>query len=422
VFSDEGVKHPVTGEIDTAGNQAPDGIVGPYREREGSFYTIKELWSPIQVTRNADSTLTIQNHYSFTDAKDCAFTWQLRRFYDAGDPPSGHLVLSEDELEVPSIAPGQSATVPLALPVTGVRTDALALRVTDPHGRELWTWVWELESDEEGMEMPERFGSQDLPQVTIQELSDAFQIDAGELRLRISRDTGLLIGAEQDGQHFSLVNGPRPAHGEFTLSGLEYQSNGSNVVITARYEGDLDRVVWRIGGDGWVDCEYNYRADGPMEFHGVAFDYPESQVRSKRWLGRGPFRVWQNRLHGGTLDVWQNEYNNTITGYSGWKYPEFKGCFADVRWMHLQTGEGLITLVPGGNEVYVQVLTPEQPPDDLVGQTKFTLPDIGLGLLHAIPPVGTKFKPAGQGGPQGQLAVAEGEYAGSFRLCFGPVP
>ena len=29
--------------IDVAGNAAPDGIVGPHREREGSYYTIREL-------------------------------------------------------------------------------------------------------------------------------------------------------------------------------------------------------------------------------------------------------------------------------------------------------------------------------------------------------------------------------------------
>ena len=34
--------------IDVAGNYAPDGIVGPYHEKEGSFYTIREIWSPVQ--------------------------------------------------------------------------------------------------------------------------------------------------------------------------------------------------------------------------------------------------------------------------------------------------------------------------------------------------------------------------------------
>lgn len=49
-FSDGGVvrtdKHD---SIDTHGNNAPDGIVGPYRQKEGSFYTIKQIWSPIHV-------------------------------------------------------------------------------------------------------------------------------------------------------------------------------------------------------------------------------------------------------------------------------------------------------------------------------------------------------------------------------------
>ena len=32
---------------DTFGNYAPDGLVGPYREREASFATVREVWSPV---------------------------------------------------------------------------------------------------------------------------------------------------------------------------------------------------------------------------------------------------------------------------------------------------------------------------------------------------------------------------------------
>lgn len=38
---------------------------------------------------------------------------------------------------------------------------------------------------------------------------------------------------------------------------------------------------------------------------GVMFDYPEDKVLSKRWVGDGPYRVWQNRLHGPQLGVWE---------------------------------------------------------------------------------------------------------------------
>ncbi|MDE5651408.1 MAG: beta-galactosidase, partial [Duncaniella sp.] len=47
---DEGVmRTDRNGDIDTDGGSAPDGIVGPHREKEGSWYTIRDVWSPIQI-------------------------------------------------------------------------------------------------------------------------------------------------------------------------------------------------------------------------------------------------------------------------------------------------------------------------------------------------------------------------------------
>ncbi|WP_248508641.1 hypothetical protein [Streptomyces sp. D2-8] len=47
---DEGiVRDDLDGTIDVAGNAAPDGILGPFREKEAGFYTIKDIWSPVQL-------------------------------------------------------------------------------------------------------------------------------------------------------------------------------------------------------------------------------------------------------------------------------------------------------------------------------------------------------------------------------------
>ena len=47
VFADEGlVRTDRNGAIDTFGNYGADGIVGPHREKEASFFTIRSLWSP----------------------------------------------------------------------------------------------------------------------------------------------------------------------------------------------------------------------------------------------------------------------------------------------------------------------------------------------------------------------------------------
>src|SRR5205823_4118260 len=71
------------GKLDSNGNQAPDGITGPYREKEGSFYAIKEIWSPVVLKDQqwpANGRIAVENRYAFTDLKQCSFTWEQRQF------------------------------------------------------------------------------------------------------------------------------------------------------------------------------------------------------------------------------------------------------------------------------------------------------------------------------------------------------
>ncbi len=71
------------GKLDCAGNRGPDGIVGPHREKEGSFDTVREIWSPVQVVAPeklpADfrGVLPVENRYDFTNLNQCSFAWQL---------------------------------------------------------------------------------------------------------------------------------------------------------------------------------------------------------------------------------------------------------------------------------------------------------------------------------------------------------
>ncbi len=115
---DAGIKRPDTGQIDTAGNQAPDGIVGPYRQREASFYAIKQIWSPIEVTRNSDETFLVENHYSFLNASQCRFTWQLRQFPDPDKSDLDSVVVSQGVADSPAIPPGDHGILKLNLPKT----------------------------------------------------------------------------------------------------------------------------------------------------------------------------------------------------------------------------------------------------------------------------------------------------------------
>jgi hypothetical protein len=395
-FLDEGVKNPFTKKIDVAGNQAPDGIVGPYREREASFYTIKKIWSPIQITRETNGTFTVENHYSFTDANQCGFEWQLRKFPTPSATNAGFEILDEGRISTPSIAPGQNGSFQFDPPDSQKNADALVLRVSDPDGRELWTYVWPLRQPEiltggGGIAAhAENFGGKHGGTVKLKSKDVTARIDAG---------TGRLLEVRRDGKKFSFSNGPRLA--------------ATNSVFK--------NISWQLRDDGWLQCDYTYAADGTNNFFGVIFDYPENLVKSKRWLGDGPYRVWKNRLAGTTPGVWQNDYNNTITGFRGWIYPEFKGCFSNVRWLQLDTTEGQITVVPE-NVPFVQVLTPEFPPTNLVLNAFAPLPKCGLGFLDAIPAIGSSTKKVADLGPQSQPNVARGEYHGTVSFYFGKLP
>jgi len=89
-----------------------------------------------------------------------------------------------------------------------------------------------------------------------------------------------------------------------------------SIVISSSWFGPLFSVKWTITGEGLVRLDYEYRYDGVVELMGIRFDYPESRVNGIRWLGQGPYRVWQNRLHGTRLDVWENAYNDPVPARS----------------------------------------------------------------------------------------------------------
>lgn len=417
---DEGVKRPDTGEIDVAGNFAPDGIVGPYREREGSFYTIKEIWSPIQITREKFNAFTVENHYSFTDTRDCKFIWQYRKNARLAGTNSGFTIVRQSVIKSPSIATGSKATWKFAPePSTAsFQFDAEALRVEDPHGRELWTWVWPRKTNPDFEALLEPA----LLHATAVQTNGVITVTVGELTATFSEQTGFLSGVQRGSQKFSLTNGPRLATGSATLRDIHFTEDGPDVVVAAKYEGDLQSVIWRVNGNGWFNCRYTYTAHGTNDFLGVLFDYPENLVTHKRWLGDGPFRVWKNRLRGVTSGVWENDYNDTLTGFRGWVYPEFKGFFSNWRWLQLTTREGDLTVLNESNVPFVQVLTPDFGPDHLKANAFGAVPRCGLGLLDAISPVGSKFKEAKFGGPQGQPNVANGEFSGIVSFYFGTLP
>jgi hypothetical protein len=456
-FLDEDVKRVDKGGIlDSAGDQAPDGIVGPYREREGSFYTIKQLWSPIVVTPT-DGVLrsyTVANRYAFLNADRCSFEWETLAFRQPNDAASGSVVLASRTDHGRSLAPGTTAIwdnwgpPAAAAGPSAKKPDATRLIIKDATGRVIQTYVWPTND----LVHPLNQAADAKPVAA--ESGDTLTANAGDLSLQISKTTGLLISASRQGKSFSLVNGPRvvamgprppaasgrpnsppppPAFApDSKLTSLTQKTDGNDLVISAAFAGPLESLTYRLKPNGWLSIDYAYTLSGEQEYFGVGFDYPEANVKGMRYLGEGPAPVYQNRLAGGTLDVWNRPYNNTVVGDPDdlkpgehFTYPVFKGYYSGVRWVQLNTSEGPITAMLDqrrDSPIYVQIFTPKTPPASIVGQAYAPFPQAGLSFLQAIPAVGSKFVGPKSSGPMGQPAVAKGEYQGHISLYFGKLP
>ena len=324
-----------------------------------------------------------------------------------------------------SLAPGTSGKLHLVGYTQGAQPhDAVALTAKDPMGREIWTWILPTSNLDRYRKITAQPSDQKITQA---ETPDVINVGVADLSLQFSKKSGLLAAVSRAGKSFSFVNGPRLVGGTFELTSLTPTTDGNVLILTALYSGDMKSVTYRIDPNGWLRIDYAYNLVGPHDFFGVGFDYPETNLKSMRFLGNGPSPVYQNRLAGGLLDVWDRTYNNTITGYPAtdqstpFVYPEFKGYYAGVRWIQLRTSEGPITALVNQDDLYVQVLKPDFPPANIAGNTIVQFPPTNLSFLHAIPPIGTKFGKATTTGPQGVQTMANGEYHGSISLYFGDI-
>ena len=462
-FLDEDVKRTDKGGIlDSQGNFAPDGVVGPYREREASFYTVKQLWSPIIVTPPDDGSrsYTVSNRYGFLDANQCTYEWQIIAYGKPGDADTGSTVLGSRTDHGRALGPGLTATwegwgPPVTDPARSgkLTADATRLIIKDPTGRVIQTYAWPIQDLQSRLDQLGQSGSGANP--TASESGDTITATAGDLSLQISKTSGLLISASRQGRSFSLANGPRvvameprfalprrqtsqpppapPAMApESKLTLITHRNEGNDLVISAAFDGPMKTLTYRMKPNGWLSIDYVYDISGPKEYFGIGFDYPEVNVKGMRFLGDGPAPVYKDRLAGGTLDVWNSRYNDTVVGDPDdlkpgehFDYPIFKGFYSGVRWLQLNTSEGPITAMlhqDRDNPVYVQVFTPKTPPPGLLGQVAVPFPNAGISFLNGIPAIGNKFGGPQSMGPMGQEALAKGQYTGHISLYFGKLP
>lgn len=412
VFADEGVvRRDKSDSLDTYSNSAPDGIVGPYHQQEGSYYTIKEIWSPVyigqrKITASFNGELPIENRFLFTNLDQCKFQWKLMRVNQPAHSKAGMETITAGQAAPITLKPGEQGKLHLQLPASWPSADALYLTALDPQGKEIFTWSWPLQSTQA---MVNRWIHKAVDATPIQpaEEGNTLIIRQGQLTMYFDKTTGYLLKVMKGDSLLSLSGGPALAGWEQQLSSFTHMAKGNDYEIKIAYKGKDNWLnsTWTFTPGSPVKLEYTFSQRGEADFMGITFNYPEEKVKGMQWLGRGPYHVWKNRLKGLQWGVWEKAYNNTVTGESGWQYPEFKGNHAEVAWVKVQTHEFPFTVLTENEQLFFQMLKTESPKGAFNNHTTVNYPAGNIGFMNAIQAIGTKFQPAAAMGPQSQKNV-----------------
>jgi hypothetical protein len=405
VFSDEGiVRTDKDGWIDTQKSNAPDGIVGPYREKEGSYYTIKEIWSPVHVNMDIlppgfTGSIPVENRFIYTNFEDCSFSASL---YDFDE---GKIKVTAENLsmEAPALEPGNSGELKISLPEDFRKnSDILALSAYDPYGKEIMTWTWPVKSPLEFTE--ENIREKTLSAAKLSESDSHFEMIAGNTKVFISKKTGIIDSIIYKGKDMGLKNGPVLTHGETEFTGADHSLQGGNASVIANFGAGqgIEYIKYQLSPGGYLRIEYNHNLKGKYDYLGANFNFPEDKIESVNLLADGPYRVYKNRMKGPRFGYWEKDYNNTVTGES-WDYPEFKGYYANLYFAEFITDDEPFYAFTGTEDIFLRLFTPEDPKGAYNENTDPVFPEEGdISFMELISPIGTKFKSAERIGPMGE--------------------
>jgi hypothetical protein len=445
-FLDEGlVRDDKGGQVDVQDNKAPDGIVGPYRQPEASYYSYKSVYNPAQITgpdpTTFNGTLAVENRFSFTSLNQCTFNWQLGWYPDANDPAgtfntctnplTGGFLVAVDggNFAGPPVAPGAAGSLVLpGFPASGTNYDALRLIATDPLGNNLYTWTWPLHTPAQIHDRILGAVSLAAPAISAGASATEIIVTNGPRVFHFSNTSGFLDRLTVSNQPVSFTNGPVLVAGSWGGVTITNYSDGTNYIIMANdINSSPNAFQWRLRPDGWLTLTYLYTLTGSNNFMGITFNYPSNQVTGMSWLGQGPYRVYKNRTAGQEVFVHTKFYNYTWTGQgtliapgtTPWVYPEFEGYHGRLNWATLQTTEQPVTFATTSSNLFFCVLTP---PVTDVANINPAYPPGNLSILDGIAPQGTKTQPPSSYAPSSALNSATGLYSNTVDFYFGPVP
>ncbi|WP_282136767.1 glycoside hydrolase family 2 protein [Seonamhaeicola maritimus] len=421
-FADEGIERTDRNNaIDLQGNKANDGIVGPNMEKEASYFTIKEIWSPIYIEDrfikdDFNGIFRLENRYHYTNLNQCSMTAKWIKF-DGPEGSKKHKLLSKNKVDLPNLSPGGKGKFNVEKPSNWKSADALHLTAIDVYGNEIFTWSYPVSAPSK-LSVPLVVYSGEGA-IKTETKDQKIRIEANGMTYQISKESGMLLEVKKGNQIIPLKNGPIILNQKAKIESITVTSKEGKVEILAVFEKTdkspgwstvkeyaSDIIKWTIHLNGLLDLRVEFKGYRNLKgYRGITFSFPEEEVAGMKWLGDGPYRVWRNRLKGTRFQVWENNYNNTVTGEAGedeFVYPEFKGFFSSLYWSKVKgNNNNGFTVYCRTPHTYLRMLTPQEPKENKVGKTHPKFPEGDISFVMNVPGIGTKFQKSESMGPQG---------------------
>jgi Glycosyl hydrolases family 2, TIM barrel domain/Glycosyl hydrolases family 2, sugar binding domain/Glycosyl hydrolases family 2/Beta galactosidase small chain len=401
-FADNAViRKDLHDSLDTDKHRAADGILGPHLEKEGSYYAIKEIWSPVhferkEITDLFDGSLNIENRYHSTNLNQCSFSWKLKRFeLTTAKENTGSAI-------APDIKPGAKGVLELKLPGDWKIYDVLYVTAKDSYNRELFTWSFPISSPKKiGERMIVKEGKNEIhvPRFDTALISPTVK----DVTIVFNELNGMLVSVKNKNGTIPFNNGPVVQEGENNFKKIKHYREGDRYIIESTYDKkeSYNTLKWTIYPSGWVQLEVQYF---PGTYHtnlaGVNFSFPVSGIKSVTYMGNGPYRAWKNRMKGNQFGVWNKNYNNTETGESPWVYPEFKGYHSNFYGGFFFTKNNRFTVVTETEDVFLRLFTPAWKTDQWHNYEPI-FPSGDISFMNGISSIGTKTQRNETTGPMG---------------------
>jgi len=404
-FSDQAVmRKDKNDSLDTDKFRAADGIVGPHHEKEGSYYAIKEIWSPVfferkEITPQFDGVFNIENRFHYTNLDQCGFSYRLKVITSTLNAPEMTGIIA-----APNIKPGEKGILKINLPKDWKYYYALFVTVKDKNGKEIITKSYPIIRPNYVEKI--LIEDQGNPSPILSESDSLFTIKANSIELSFHKRTGLLTEAKKAEAVIPFNNGPMIQEGQNNFSAFTTRQDGKNIIISSIFnkKEHYNTLEWTIYPTGIVKMELHYfPAAYFTNYIGVNFSFPESQIKAVDYIGNGPYRVWKNRMKGNQFGIWHKTYNNTETGES-WVYPEFKGYHSNMYWCKFTTTGQSFTVYTSNEDLSFRLFTPAWKTDQWHNYEPI-FPSGDISFMQGITSIGSKTQRNETTGPMGMKNI-----------------